>query len=99
MRIAVRIAYPVNQTVPSTDYFVFVHRVLFSLSSPLLPSSFSSFSSFCSERGGKVSRDWYFDDNVSVPRKILPFSSVDIHSPRKKLLLGIFARLRDLFKW
>lgn len=48
MRIAVRIAYPVNQTVPSTDYFVFVHRVLFSLSSPLLPSS-SSFSSLFGE--------------------------------------------------
>lgn len=49
MRIAVRIAYPVNQTVPSTDYFVFVHRVLFSLSSPLLPSSSSSFSSLFRE--------------------------------------------------
>lgn len=91
---AVRIAYPVNQTVPSTDYFVFVVFEFFF-------SSSSSFSWLVGEgrfRGIGTSTIT-FQFRLTRRGKILPFSSLNIHSLRKKLLLAIFARLRDLFKW
>lgn len=88
---AVRIAYPVNQTVPSTDYFVF--EFFFSSS-----SSFSWLGGEGRFRGIGTSTIT-FQFRLTRRGKILPFSSLNIHSLRKKLLLAIFARLRDLFKW
>lgn len=91
---AVRIAYPVNQTVPSTDYFVFVVFEFFFSSS----SSFSWLAGEGRFRGIGTSTIT-FQFRLTRRGKILPFSSLNIHSLRKKLLLAIFARLRDLFKW
>lgn len=88
---AVRIAYPVNQTVPSTDYFVF--EFFFSSS-----SSFSWLGGEGRFRGIGTSTIT-FQFRLTRRGKILPFSSLNIHSLRKKLLLAIFARLQDLFKW